>query len=176
MGKPRAGLHYQSGADRTEDGRHEFGMASFEVLQVIFKGKAKRLADAWGVKLNSAHKFLRSPEASGAANPLDRFCRVIDEAVLADRSKSGLLIEYLRSYYNRLVADQHPVGERDWRPREDADRILQLAVEVVRVLALKDQSLGRQMQALVEARDAIESAILSLEGQADDENLAEIQP
>jgi hypothetical protein len=136
-------------------------MKSYQVLAVIFKGKAKRLAAAFGVKETSAAKFLRDPEASGAFNPLDRLCRVVDEAVLANRPQSGLLIEFLRQYHLSLIRDERRLAE--WTPREIASEILETATRAVQALALENQSPAEQMQALIEARTAIDEAIMQLE-------------
>lgn len=136
-------------------------MKSHEVLAIIFKGQAKRLADAFGIKETSAAKFLRDPNNSGARNPLDRLCKVFDEAVLANRSESGLLLEYLRQYYYDLVHDKKRTA--GWRPSEAANEILETATRAVQALIQENQKPADQLRALVEARHILDEAILQLE-------------
>lgn len=136
-------------------------MTSYEVLEVIFRGNVKRLADAFGIKPTSAAKFLRDPAGSGARNPLDRLCRVIDEAVLANRSQSGLIPEYLRRYHQNLVRDEKR-GAR-WDPQQATGEILQSATRAVQALAIENLPAAEQLQALIEARHVLDEAILQLE-------------
>lgn len=137
------------------------GMKSFEVLRIIFKGQAKRLAAAFGIRETSAAKFLRDPDDSGAPNPIDRLCKVIDEAVLANRKESGLLIEFLRKYHQRLIRDD--TRNAGWTPQTSASEILKAASKAVQVLGLERQSKAAQMRALVAARTAIDEAIMNIE-------------
>lgn len=135
------------------------GMMSYQVLATIFAGKAKRLASAFGIRETSAAKFLRDPDGSGVSNPLDRLCRVFDEAVLANRSQSHLLIEYLREYHARLLWDRRFA---DWSKQSAATAILTSGTEAVRVLALANSAPDEILRALVEARSALDEAILAM--------------
>jgi hypothetical protein len=135
-------------------------MKSYQVLKEIFDGKIKRLADAWGVKVNSAAKFLRDPEDSGAPNPIDRFSKVVDEAVLANRPDSGLIVEYVRQYWMDAVGKE--IGGDAWDPKQVAAEILQTSTKAVQALALNNLSAGEQLKALVEARQVLDEAILRL--------------
>lgn len=136
-------------------------MTSYEVLQVIFSGQVKRLAAAFGIKEQSAAKFLRDPDNSGARNPLDRLCKVIDEAVLANRAQSGLLVEFLRQYHQRLIGDEKRGAM--WDPKQIAAEILQSAARAVQSLALENTGAAEQLQALIEARQILDEAISQLE-------------
>lgn len=136
-------------------------MTSYEVLEVIFRGNVKRLADAFGIKPTSAAKFLRNPQDSGARNPLDRLCKVIDEAVLANRAQSGLLVEFLRQYHQRLINDEKRGAK--WNPKQVAAEILQSFTRAVQTLALENTDASEQLQALLEARHVIDEAISQLE-------------
>jgi hypothetical protein len=136
-------------------------MKSYQVLKLIFQGQAKRLAAAFGIKETSAAKFLRDPNNSGAPNPLDRLCKVIDEAVLANRKESGLLVEFLRKYHLKLIRDDARLA--NWTPQGSASEILDTATKAVQALGLKGQSKVAQMRALVAARTAIDEAIMKIE-------------
>jgi hypothetical protein len=136
-------------------------MTSYEVLEIIFRGKVKRLAAAFGIKETSAAKFLRDPHNSGAFNPLDRLQKVIDEAVLANRAQSYLIPEYLRQYHQRLINDQQR-GVK-WDPKQVAAEILQTAARAVQALALETHPPSEQLQALLEARNILDEAISQLE-------------
>jgi|GEM_PF-5604529 len=136
-------------------------MTSYEVLEVIFRGNVKRLADAFGIKATSAAKFLRNPQDSGARNPLDRLCKVIDEAVLANRPQSGLLVEFLRQYHQSLINDRQRGAK--WDPQQVAGEVLQSATRAVQALALDKTDAAEQLQALIEARHVLDEAILRLE-------------
>jgi len=142
-------------------------MKSYQVLEIIFKGKVKRLAAAFRIRETSAAKFLRDPHNSGALNPLDRLCRVIDEAVLANREESGLLIEFLRQYHRSLIRD----GKRpEWNPTEVANSILQACTKVVQALALENRPPSEQLRALIEARHVLDEAVSQLEVVEDGED------
>lgn len=143
------------------------GMMTYQVLALIFDRQAKRLAAAFGIKETSAARYLRDPLGSGAPNPLDRLCRMIDEAVLANREQSGLLIEFLRQYHLRLI---HGSRKTDFSPAEAARRILQTSTSAVSSLALETTAPDAQMRALIEARAALDETILQLEGQAGDQS------
>jgi hypothetical protein len=136
-------------------------MTSYEVLQVIFSGQVKRLAAAFGIKETSAAKFLRDPNNSGARNPLDRLCKVIDEAVLANRAQSGLIIEFQRQYWKKLVSDE--TRDANWDPKHAAAEILQASAKAVQALALENTATAEQLQALIEARQILDEAISQLE-------------
>ena len=137
------------------------GMKSYQVLRIIFEGQAKRLAAAFAIRETSAARFLRDPEDSGVPNPLDRLCKVVDEAVLANRPQSGLLIEFLRKYHLSLIRDRGRKAQ--WTPQSGASDILKTATKAVQALGLESQSRAAQMRALIAARTAIDEAIMNVE-------------
>ena len=141
------------------------GLRSHEVLKIIFNRQAKRLAVAFGVRESSAARFLRSRDGTGARNPLDRFLRVIEEAAAANRAQSGLLVEFLRQYHLSLI--HH--SRAPWEPRDAARRILDTSTRAVMRLGLESSPKQQQMRALVEARDALDEAILGLDGMEEEE-------
>jgi hypothetical protein len=150
-------------ADRTAvPPKRAFGMASHELISLLFAGHYGDLARLFRISPTSAMRWGRAGEgetATGAQSPLDRACLLIDAAVLCNREQAPLLVEFLQQYLDARL-QLKPVN--GWVARDAADEILRASTEAVTAL-IRDQPLPEALQRLMELRQVAAEAVRGLE-------------
>lgn len=113
-------------------------MESYEVLeQAIPKQQSSRVAQFLSVSADYVRRWRREPDsddaptASGQRSVLDRVCDLIDAVFLVNPAGSGLIVEYIDTHYEQLLATHaKPLPCRETQAAAGAN-LLTNAVEAV---------------------------------------------
>lgn len=138
-------------------------MATHEVLSTIFAGHYDDLAGIYRLSPTHVMRWGRpalGQMATGAQSPLDRMCQLLDAAVLCNRDKAPLLLEFLQQYLDARLQTPPPNG---WVANDAADEILRAAAEAVSRLLRSSSSMPDTLQSLVELKSVVSDAARGLE-------------
>ena len=149
--------------DRTKvPQKRAFGMATHDVISSIFAGHYDDLARIFRLSPTHVMRWGRpalGDTATGTQSPLDRICQLLDAAVLCDRDKAPLLVEFIQQYLDARLQNAPPNG---WVANDAADEILRASTEAVSRL-LRPSSMPDTLQSLVELKSVVGDAARGLE-------------
>lgn len=144
-------------------------MESYEVLeQAIPKQQSGRVAQLLSVSADYVRRWRREPDSdasptgTGQRSVLDRICDLIDAVYLVNPAGSGLIVNYICSHYDGLLAvHAKPIPCRETQAAAGANLLTQ-ATEAINSLNVEGCTPETHRE-LVELRQACDLAIKQVE-------------
>lgn len=144
-------------------------MESYEVLeQAIPKKRSEKVAQLLSISATYVRRWRRepdsedSPSGTGQRSILDRICDLLDAVYLVNPPGVALIVNHINSYYDDLLATHAKPIETFSDRAEHSANLLTQVTEAINSLNLTGCSQDTHRE-LVEARDALECAIRSVE-------------